>query len=112
VILRECKKEIIMYKGDFNPVIVSSKPQLKSIMKTKYENQEKYREVLNKMYVKSKTNYFDIKEGDIVEVVEFVKAHTEERKDGNNIEQKLDIFKVVLPNTTKVHYLYEFEVEK
>ena len=64
------------------------------------------------MYVKSKVNYFDVKEMDIVEVVEFVKAHTEERKDGNHIEQKLNIYKVVLPNSTKVHYLYDFEVEK
>lgn len=66
----------------------------------------------HKMYVKSKVNYFDVKEMDIVEVVEFVKAHTEERKDGDHIEQKLDIYKVVLPNSTKVHYLYDFEVEK
>lgn len=66
----------------------------------------------HKMNVKSKVNYFDVKEGDIVEVVEFVKAHTEERKDGDHIEQKLDIYKVVLPNSTKVHYLYNFEVKK
>lgn len=64
------------------------------------------------MKVKSKVNYFDVKVGDVVEVVEFVQAHTEERKDGNHIEQKLDIYKVVLPYSTKIHYLYDFEVEK
>ncbi|UZV41152.1 hypothetical protein vBVpaMR16F_86 [Vibrio phage vB_VpaM_R16F] len=64
------------------------------------------------MKVKSNVNYFDVKQDDIVEVVEFVEAHTEERKDGNHIEQKLDIYKVVLPDSTKIHYLYEFEVEK
>lgn len=62
--------------------------------------------------MKSKVNYFDVKKGDTLEVVEFVEAHTEKRKDGNDVEQKLDIFKVVLPNETKVHYLYDFEVEK
>lgn len=62
--------------------------------------------------MKSNVDYFDIKKGDEVEVVEFVEAHTESRKDGNDIEQKLDIYKVKLPNGNKIHYLYDFETDK
>jgi len=61
--------------------------------------------------MKSKVDYFDINKGDIVEVVEFVEAHTDTRKDGNDVVQRLDIYKVVLPDTTKIHYLYDFETE-
>ncbi len=62
--------------------------------------------------LKSKVNYFDILIGDVVEVVEFVPAHTDTRKDGNDIEQKLDIYKVQLLCQDKVHYLFPFEVEE
>ena len=66
---------------------------------------------MNKM-LKSKVDYFDVKKGDLVEVVDFMEAHTEVRKDGNDIEQKLDLYVTVLPNTTKQHYLFTFEVEE
>jgi len=49
----------------------------------------------------SKVDYFDIKKGDIVEVKEFVKSE-------NGL---CDYYKVVLPNTTKVHYLFTVELE-
>lgn len=61
--------------------------------------------------LKSKVDYFDISKGDEVFIIEFVEANIEPRKDGNDIEQKLDLYKVVLPNTGKVHYLFTFEVE-
>lgn len=99
--------------GDINLEIITNKSELKYFLNKKkdFDTTMKLKGE-QKMYVKSKVNYFDVKEMDIVEVVEFVKAHTEERKDGDHIEQKLDIYKVVLPNSTKVHYLYDFEVEK
>ncbi|AGH32156.1 hypothetical protein VPHG_00089 [Vibrio phage 11895-B1] len=60
--------------------------------------------------MKSLVDYHDIRVGDDLKVVEFMEAHTETRKDGNDVEQKLDIYKVVLPDTTKIHYLYTFEI--
>lgn len=62
--------------------------------------------------LKSKVNYFDILVGDVVEVVEFVPAQTDTRKDGDDIEQKLDIYKVQLLHQDKIHYLFPFEVEE
>lgn len=59
----------------------------------------------------SKVDYFDIKDDMEVEIVEFVKAHIDQRKDGIDIEQKLDIYKVVVPNGNgKIHYLYAHEI--
>ncbi len=48
----------------------------------------------------SKVNYFDIKKGDLVEVKEFVKSE-------NGL---CDYYKVVLPNTIKIHYLFTVEL--
>jgi hypothetical protein len=64
------------------------------------------------MKIRSKVDYFDIKNGDVVEVVEFVEAHTESRKDGNDIVQRTDIYKVVPDGSTKIHYLLSVEVEE
>lgn len=61
--------------------------------------------------MKSKTNYFDIKDGDEVVEVGFIEAHKDTSKDGSGADQKLDIYKVTLVGSTKVHYLYAHEVE-
>lgn len=48
----------------------------------------------------SKVDYFDIKKGDMVEIKEFVKSE-------NGL---CDYYKVVLPLTTKVHYMFTVEL--
>lgn len=49
----------------------------------------------------SKVDYFDIKKGDLVEIKEFVKSEN----------GMCDYYKVVLPYTTKIHYLFTVELE-
>lgn len=59
------------------------------------------------LQVTSNVDYFDIKKGDKVNVVGFIQSSP----DVNENTPKLDIFKVVLPNTIKIHYLFTYEVK-
>ena len=61
--------------------------------------------------MKSKVNYFDVKIGDVVEVLSFHPVKEQEMCKDGSVEQQLDYYKVTLPKTDKVHYLFAFETE-